>query len=360
MNRILADEFRRFGANRWNAQNSGSLNLFFLKNNMHKHIQQPIHAICEKNVIVPRKATVGSAGFDLWMHPEFCDKQIEVPSGALVMIPTGVKMCMPSDLHATITTRSSTFKKGCLIEGTIDSDYTGEVMIQLRNTGSRPVIFQKDQAIAQILIHRTPKAYFHVEQKDVVQPGPFDRERHGGWGSTNPALKRKDAPASDDSLKAGPSKPWTVKKKAIVTVPRDLSVNRQQSEPDDTDGELTPVYEEMIVIDDDVVRSPFLPKTPPGVKPSRPPPGRECLEDRAALAAFESSIHEQVKDAPLSSSTGDQTDGFTLGKSTTSVTNIYNQHHITDVSNRQGPEVHARDNKLLQKKQLLDEFTVHL
>ncbi len=60
-------------------------------------------------------------------------------------------------------------------EGTIDSDYDGEIGVQLFNTGEFPKIVLEDQAIAQLVI--VP----YIVDKSLVK----NVTREGGFGSTD-------------------------------------------------------------------------------------------------------------------------------------------------------------------------------
>src|SRR5690242_3329917 len=100
----------------------------------------------------PRRATEGSAGYDLcaylrgrtvkcsdghraWESPVTgtgADSAFDLPRGAAALIPLGFKARLPDGIEAQIRPRSGTsFKKGLQIPnapGTIDSDYPDEWM----------------------------------------------------------------------------------------------------------------------------------------------------------------------------------------------------------------------------------------
>ncbi|RWS06753.1 dUTPase-like protein [Leptotrombidium deliense] len=89
--------------------------------------------------IIPRKATDGSVGFDL-----FSIQNKVVKAGCTALISTGIKMQIPSPFFGKIEGRSGLAYR-CNIHvggGVIDRDYRGEIQVILVNAGD--IDFQGD------------------------------------------------------------------------------------------------------------------------------------------------------------------------------------------------------------------------
>lgn len=100
------------------------------------------------------------------------------------LIPTGVAIALPQGFEAQIRPRSGlALKQGLTMvnsPGTIDSDYRGEVQLIVINLGQEPVVIQRGQRIAQMIIQRIIRA-----QWQEVQELPLSDRQDGGFGHTD-------------------------------------------------------------------------------------------------------------------------------------------------------------------------------
>ena len=134
-----------------------------------------------KDIPYPFYATAGAAAMDLCAC---VDAPVEVAPRALVSIPTGIAIALPSaEYVALVFARSGLgIKHGvapanCV--GVIDSDYRGEIMVGLQNSGESDYTVQPSDRIAQLMI--TPVAQATLEMVDEL----VDTARGaGGFGST--------------------------------------------------------------------------------------------------------------------------------------------------------------------------------
>ena len=134
-----------------------------------------------KDIPYPFYATAGAAAMDLCAC---VDAPVEVAPRALVSIPTGIAIALPSAQYvALVFARSGLgIKHGvapanCV--GVIDSDYRGEIMVGLQNSGESDYTIQPADRIAQLMI--TPVVQAQVELVDELD----DTQRGaGGFGST--------------------------------------------------------------------------------------------------------------------------------------------------------------------------------
>ena len=134
-----------------------------------------------KEIPAPFYASAGAAAMDL----HACiDQAVTIPAGKRSVIPTGIAIALPSaDYVALIFARSGLgIKHGiapanCV--GVIDSDYRGEIMVGLQNSGNSDYTVQPADRIAQLMITPVVQAQISLgEELDATARGA------GGFGST--------------------------------------------------------------------------------------------------------------------------------------------------------------------------------
>jgi dUTP pyrophosphatase len=150
----------------------------------------------------PRRATEGSAGYDLcaylrgrtvkcsngqrtWdapVHEADGECSFSLGHGVAALIPLGFKARLPDGIEAQIRPRSGTsFKKGLQIPnapGTIDSDYPDEWIVIVRNPTDAAIHIAHGERIAQMVLARYE--VLDVETGSVT----VSTSRVGGFGST--------------------------------------------------------------------------------------------------------------------------------------------------------------------------------
>ena len=130
---------------------------------------------------LPAYATAGAAAMDLCACME---EPVTLAPGGRQGIPTGIAIALPSaDYAALVFARSGLgIKKGvCLSNGVgvIDSDYRGEILVGLQNSGDADYVIQPADRIAQLMVVPVVQAQVKmVDQLDETQRGA------GGFGST--------------------------------------------------------------------------------------------------------------------------------------------------------------------------------
>lgn len=134
-----------------------------------------------KNAIIPKYATRGSAAMDL----HACiDEEIILNPMERVVIPTGIAIEIPSnDYVALIFARSGLgIKHGITLSnavGVIDSDYRGEICVGLCNMSDKSYTILPKDRIAQLAIMPVANVIFNeVSSLDETQ------RANGGFGST--------------------------------------------------------------------------------------------------------------------------------------------------------------------------------
>ncbi|MDY6367359.1 MAG: deoxyuridine 5'-triphosphate nucleotidohydrolase [Clostridia bacterium] len=132
-----------------------------------------------ESVILPRRATSGSAGYDFFAPEEFT-----LAPGETIKVATGIRVKIENGWVLQIFPRSSLgFKYRLTLNNTvgiIDSDYynaenEGHIFIKLTNCGNLPLTVEKGKAFAQGVF--TP---FGITYDDDCTA-----DRTGGIGSTD-------------------------------------------------------------------------------------------------------------------------------------------------------------------------------
>lgn len=99
---------------------------------------------------VPTRAYEGDAADDLYVS-----RDVIIAPGETKDVHTDICVQLPSNYYGRITGRSSTMRKHQLlvIEGIIDSGYTGELFICVHNVGEMFFNVTKGMRLAQFIVH---------------------------------------------------------------------------------------------------------------------------------------------------------------------------------------------------------------
>lgn len=134
-----------------------------------------------ENAVVPKRATVGSAGIDLCAC---IDDPLTVKARGHAFIPTGIAIALPSAEYAAFVFARSglAIKHGIGLlnsVGVIDSDYRGEIGVGVVNQFDEDYVIAPGERIAQLVV--MPVSLMPVEEVDALD----ETERgSGGFGST--------------------------------------------------------------------------------------------------------------------------------------------------------------------------------
>ena len=135
----------------------------------------------KENAVVPKRATAGSAGADLYAC---IDEPVVIGPSQLVKIPTGIAIELQrADLGAFLFARSGLgVKYGITLSngvGVVDSDYRGEICVGLCNVSDKPYTIQPGERVAQMVIMPVLLADFiEADELSDTQRGA------GGFGSS--------------------------------------------------------------------------------------------------------------------------------------------------------------------------------
>jgi dUTP pyrophosphatase len=149
------------------------MNMFLTKEVKIKRVRE--------GAILPTRASTGAAGYDLYAC---ISEPVEIKPHDLCKIPTGVAIALPDQYTVgLIFARSGLGVKHGIAPanavGVIDSDYRGEIMVGLCNSGSEPYVLSPGERFAQLVI--MPVCDAKLEETDDL--GETERGS-SGFGST--------------------------------------------------------------------------------------------------------------------------------------------------------------------------------
>jgi len=129
---------------------------------------------------LPKYSTNESAGLDLRAELQ---SPITLEPGQRRLIPTGLKIALPTGYEAQVRPRSGlAYKHGITVlnsPGTIDADYRGDVGVILINHGSESFTIENGERIAQLIIAK----FVQIDWDEVLDLSSTSRGE-GGFGST--------------------------------------------------------------------------------------------------------------------------------------------------------------------------------
>ena len=127
----------------------------------------------------PTRAHSADAGLDLYSL-----QSATIPPGGRELISTGVHVAIPPGYVGLICPRSGlAHKQGLTVlnaPGIIDAGYTGEIKVNLYNTGDEVYWAETGTRIAQLVITPIPDA--HLVQVDTLDATERGDNGHGSTG----------------------------------------------------------------------------------------------------------------------------------------------------------------------------------
>lgn len=124
----------------------------------------------------PTRGSAGAAGFDL-----FAAQERSIPPGDRAVVKTDIQIGLPAGCYGRVAPRSGLAAKHCIDvgAGVVDSDYRGNVMVLLINSGSEAFHVKIGDRIAQLILEK-------IAAVDVVEVSSLDDTIRGagGFGSS--------------------------------------------------------------------------------------------------------------------------------------------------------------------------------
>lgn len=134
----------------------------------------------------PTRGTDQSAGIDFFVPDDF-ENHLLYPS-CQVNIPSGIKVKIPSCTALIAFNKSGVATKNQLQVGAcvVDSDYQGEVHLNLYNRGTAPVLITPGMKITQfVLVPVIYTSIVEVTNEQELYNGIITERGEGAFGSTN-------------------------------------------------------------------------------------------------------------------------------------------------------------------------------
>jgi len=130
----------------------------------------------DPRAVLPQRGSALAAGLDV------CSiEDVEIGPKQRVTAKTGLAVAIPAGFYGRIAPRSGlAAKKGLdVLSGVIDSDYRGEILCLLYNTGDEIINLPAGSKICQMIIEQiiTPDAAWATELDETARGA-------GGFGST--------------------------------------------------------------------------------------------------------------------------------------------------------------------------------
>ena len=130
----------------------------------------------DPRAVLPKRGSALAAGLDI------CGiEEIEIGPRQRVMARTGLAVAIPPGFYGRVAPRSGLAAKNGLdvLAGVIDSDYRGEIVCVLYNTGDETIKLPAGSKICQLIIEQiiTPEATWATDLDETARGA-------GGFGST--------------------------------------------------------------------------------------------------------------------------------------------------------------------------------
>jgi len=108
---------------------------------------------------------------------------VTLQPGQRALVPTGFSIAIPKGFEGQVRPRSGlALRRGLGLlnsPGTIDSDYRGEIGVIVINLGQEPIVINRGDRIAQLIIAAVPRVTL-----EIVAELPDTGRGGGGFGHT--------------------------------------------------------------------------------------------------------------------------------------------------------------------------------
>lgn len=138
-----------------------------------------------RDVKSPTRGTSEAAGLDFYVPNDM--EGFSLASGQSINIPSGIKMMIPKGYVGIILNKSGVGIKGVLVGAqVIDSDYRGEVHLNVHNVGCNPTMrFEPGQKLVQMLIMPICLDLpMELSELSYINSAPESQRGEGAFGST--------------------------------------------------------------------------------------------------------------------------------------------------------------------------------
>tara|TARA_R110002020_G_scaffold392352_1_gene602619 strand:+ start:7124 stop:7567 length:444 start_codon:yes stop_codon:yes gene_type:complete len=135
-----------------------------------------------RSVKTPNRGTKESAGIDFYIPNDFL--HCTVKPGQSLLIPSGIKANIPKGHMLQVCNKSGVAIKGLIVGACIvDSDYQGEIHINIWNVSNKDVEIEPGRKIVQMILIPIELPTI-VQMRDVDLFNEKSDRGAGGFGST--------------------------------------------------------------------------------------------------------------------------------------------------------------------------------
>ena len=133
---------------------------------------------------IPQRAHPTDAGIDFYYCPEH-PTLLGIEPGQSVLLPTGIKMEVPSTCMLQIMNKSGIASKKSLVTGAcvVDSGYDGEIFVNLHNIGKNNAVIAEGDKMAQAVLIPIVTPAIEISEEDNIY-GKVTSRGDGCLGST--------------------------------------------------------------------------------------------------------------------------------------------------------------------------------
>lgn len=137
-----------------------------------------------RDVKSPQRGTEGSAGLDFFIPNDV--EEFTLDPNTSVNIPSGIKVMVMYGYAAIFFNKSGVGSKGVIVGAcVVDSDYRGEVHLNVHNVSENVVTFKPGQKLVQMLIMPVDMGQPNECPTDLFDELYNNTKRgSGGFGST--------------------------------------------------------------------------------------------------------------------------------------------------------------------------------
>ena len=133
-----------------------------------------IEVVLLKGAQMPEAMREGDAAADLYAYEDITIPGCTAQAPGNSKVRTGIKLKIPSYLAGIIKARSGSSINSCIEVGAglIDSNYTGEIIVNLYNFSHEDFVIKKGHRIAQIVfVHKATAAFKKVDKLPETNRG---------------------------------------------------------------------------------------------------------------------------------------------------------------------------------------------
>tara|TARA_R110000868_G_scaffold169012_1_gene403862 strand:+ start:267 stop:698 length:432 start_codon:yes stop_codon:yes gene_type:complete len=132
------------------------------------------------NAKIPSRGSDESAGLDICTI-----ESVTIPPGHRALLKTGLAMSIQKGYYGSLRPRSKLAAKlgVTVLAGVIDSDYRGEIMVSLKNSGFDTVEFKEGDKVAQLIIEK------HYSDMQINIVDDLDRTMRGQAGVNSSEMR---------------------------------------------------------------------------------------------------------------------------------------------------------------------------